>query len=65
MGVTAIVGAAAGIGGLLIGGGSVATYNYVRKKRQQEELNNYYNYLRDLRLKNKNIRIRMTSNPYN
>lgn len=36
MGVTtAIVGAAAGIGGLLIGGGSVATYNYINKKEKK------------------------------
>jgi coenzyme F420-reducing hydrogenase delta subunit len=63
MGVTtAIVGAAAGIGGLLIGGGSVATYNYINKKREEKKRFEYFNYLQDLRLRNRRVNARIYSN---
>jgi coenzyme F420-reducing hydrogenase delta subunit len=64
MGVTAIVGAAAGIGGLLIGGGSVAAYNYIDKKRQEKERENYFKNLQDLRLKKKRVKATIITNDY-
>lgn len=63
MGVTtAIVGAAAGIGGLLIGGGSVATYQYVNRKREEKRRQEYFQHLADLRLRNRRVNARISSN---
>lgn len=59
MGVTATlvgVGIGAGIGGLLIGGGSVAYYKHRQRQKEIEDQLNYFRNLQDLRLQNKRVR---------